>query len=40
VPYQAVYGPLPRGSRLRITTRAPVRASRERAALDTTLYVP
>ncbi|MBA3855150.1 MAG: hypothetical protein C0503_12110 [Gemmatimonas sp.] len=40
VPYQAVYGPLPRGTRLRITTRAPGRAPSARVALDTTLNVP
>lgn len=40
VPYHVVYGPLPRGKRLRITTRAPGGDPRARTVLDTTVRVP
>ena len=39
-PYQVLYGPLPRGSQLRITTRAPNAVQGHRAVLDTTIRVP
>ena len=40
VPYQVLYGPLPRRSRLRITDRKPGGWPKARAALDTTIRIP